>query len=97
MGGVARAVGLQPKAPVLPEIKVPEQQPAPAPTPAQQQAQQDAEALTRRQTEQLDSQERDRAAADRARRARLSGRSLLMMDEIGIPPGTPITQTRLGG
>lgn len=87
MGGVSRALGMQPKAPPQPQ----------QPSAKQIEAQETQARLLAEQEKQIAQQETESAAARRARAARLSGRNLLMLDEIGVPPGTPITQQRMGG
>lgn len=81
---MARAVGLQPKAPDMS---------------AQVAAQQMQAEAVGRQTAEIDRQERDAEATRRARRAGLAGRLSLLTDEVGIieAPSAGDLQRRLGG
>jgi hypothetical protein len=89
----------------MPQVKIPQPVAPPGPTEAQLRAQATQERVIAAQEQQLQresdtlgKQEAEAAASRRARSARLAGRSLLMLDEVGIPAagaGQPI-QNRLG-
>lgn len=78
----------------IPQIKMPT---IPGPT-AEQLAAQAAQArLLTEQEAQIKATEQSQAASDRARRARMAGRTSLLLDEVGIVDGTRALQPNLGG